>query len=245
MDEQNNLDGGITLNGPWSQAFNMGLTANYDRDRTNKRKFTTTDTLGRLLKGLSRQDRGVYYCDNRVVGENYVYPIAGRIGVYNTVHDFLKMAIFDSLSPATGGKTAALSDELTFVTTLAAGATPKVTFAQVGHGLQFAGASLSPNAQRKDTHDVTLGVALDPASAADVGALHEFAFAGKFPKVAAAAKPAKGAARPAAQLAQAAVVVAPNGAPLVAAPQTAAEVLALEQISAAKARQFTLVPAGQ
>src|ERR1043166_3614984 len=66
---------------PPQPKFTLGLGAGALFDRTNQRKFTATDTFGSLLRVNAAEVRGRRYCTGFVVTENYIYPIAGRLGV--------------------------------------------------------------------------------------------------------------------------------------------------------------------
>ena len=45
-----------------------------------------------LLANLNRADEtGVLYCDGQIAQANYIYPIAGEIGVYKTVKSFFEL----------------------------------------------------------------------------------------------------------------------------------------------------------
>jgi hypothetical protein len=199
MAETNNLGAATDLLGPWAPKFTMGISGNLNRQRANDRTFTVTDTIGKMLEGKTINKN---YCNGRLVGENYAYPITGKIGVYQVIRAFLDIAIFDNLQmqgPAVGagkkaasGKAAppadaaaaskvqastnALVDQLTFTTTIDTTVSPKVVFAPAGHELQAADASVTPVFSRTDTHKVQIGVALAPASLASLGSLNAFAF---------------------------------------------------------------------
>lgn len=183
MNEQNDLGTSWNFLGPWVPTkLTLGIGANANRSRENERTFTITDTLGYLLGPLNTQRPGKrQYCDGHVaMGPNYIYPIAGQIGVYKTVYTFLQMAIFDGLAPKPGGSgtTPAMADKLTFITTVDLSATPKLVFTQVGTNFQATDGSLTGLARRKDTHQVTVGVALDPGANAPLLSLRGFVFSG-------------------------------------------------------------------
>jgi hypothetical protein len=181
MNEQNNLGTSINLLGPWVPKFTLGLTADANRGRTNERTFTVTDTFSELLTKLNTPIRGQRYCDGQIVQANYIYPIAGRIGVDELVLTFFDLALFADLS---GDKAApgassppAISDKLTFTTTIDGSVNPaKVLFNPVGAGFQFSDASLTGMASRMDTHTVTVGLALDSKVTASLSSLRGYLF---------------------------------------------------------------------
>lgn len=172
MTENNNFDPTIDLLKPISNGgkFTAGITANADRQRQNTRAFTITDTFSDLIQKIPDD-----YCTGQIVRENYIYPIAGKIGIAKMIEDFIRLTLFADLSGASsGGKSSGpptMSDTLEFITTFSVTATPKVVFTQIGNALQFADASFSASAKRMDDHKVTVGLALGNVGAAQVGAV--------------------------------------------------------------------------
>jgi hypothetical protein len=178
MTEDNNVGSTVNFLGPWQATFTLGIQGDANRTRQNERTFTITDKFKDLLTTLNTPQYGVQYCDGHVtVGPNYIYPIVGRIGVYNTAYTFFQLSFFDNLAP---GKDkpgpAALADILTFTTMVDLIATPKVVFAPSKSGFQITDASLTGTARRKDVHQVTLGLAVDPKSAAALASLRAYIF---------------------------------------------------------------------
>lgn len=164
MTEINNLGGDINFLKTFTKSsLTLGLTAGLDRQRQNTRTFTVTDNFGDLVQKLSPK-----YCDKKIVKENYIYPIAGRIGVEEMVQTFVYLSLFGNL----GGKEdnpkgpPTLVDALNFETTISGSASPKVTFTPIGRGFSVSDFSLNATASRKDAHSVVVGLALDEA---DVG----------------------------------------------------------------------------
>jgi hypothetical protein len=183
MTENNNLTTNLDFLGPWKSKFTLNVTGDANRQRTNERTFTITDTFQFLLANLNRADEnGVLYCDGHIVQANYIYPIAGEIGVYKTVMAFFQLAILGGLSTeqakpgADGAPT--MVDNLKFTTTVDLSGMPKVVFSPIGSGFQFADASLTGMVQRMDVHQVTVGLAVLPSGTADAGSLRGFLFPG-------------------------------------------------------------------
>jgi hypothetical protein len=180
MNETNNLGTATDLLGPWSPKFTAALGGDANRSRTNERTFTVTDTFSGLLK-LNTPVRGQRYCDKQIVQANYIYPIAGRIGVDEMVLTFFDLSIFGDLEaqqakPGAGGPPA-MADKLTFTTTIDGSVNPaKVVFNPVGTGLQVADASVSGTLSRMDTHVVTVGLALDSKVTAALGSFQGYLF---------------------------------------------------------------------
>jgi hypothetical protein len=161
MTEDNNLSTEINLLKPLTQPkVTLGIKAGAARKRNNGRTFTVTDTFLGLLTELNQRERGNrHYCDGHIVVENYVYPIAGRIGVDKLARDFINLTIFGNLGAGKADKPEspglpAMADELTFTTTINASATPKIEFTPVTSAFQLADASLTGEVIRTDKHQV-------------------------------------------------------------------------------------------
>jgi hypothetical protein len=183
MTEQNDLGTNINLLGPWKSKFTLGISGDFNRLRTNQRTFTVTDTFAFLLANLNRLDeKGIPYCDGQIRQANYIYPIAGQIGVYKTVRTFFELTVLGGLSAKTSGPgekgPPSMVDNLKFTTTVDLMGTPKVVFTPVGAALQVTDASVTGLAKRTDAHQVTVGLAVMPSGAADAGLLQGFLFPG-------------------------------------------------------------------
>jgi hypothetical protein len=239
MNEQNDLSATANFLGPWANKLTLGLTGNADRSRENERTFTVTDKFSFLLKELNTinyTSTGEVrrYCDGHIRGPNYIYPIAGQIGVFKTVDTFYRMVIFDGLAPKPGspaGSTPAMSDKLTFITTIDISATPTVTFAPVPKRFQVADATGTGLLRRKDTHTVIVGVALEPTGPVALAALQGFVFSG--PTIsgippAVRRRPVRGP-----------LFV---GNRVMASPASGAEALAVQMIEQVKNKEFQLLP---
>jgi hypothetical protein len=170
MSETNNLGSTTNFLGAWQATLNLGLGASLNRQRQNIRSFTITDSFSFVLGPLNSTASGFDpYCSGHIAfGPNYIYPIAGKIGMYNTVYTFFQLAAFDGLGPTAKevkpGVSAApvMTDDLTFTTELTLSPTAKLTFVQVKSGFQITDTALSPSLGRKDIHEVTVALALTP-----------------------------------------------------------------------------------
>jgi hypothetical protein len=172
MDEQNNLNTTLDLLGPWASKLTLGVIGNANRERQNERVFTLSDTLGELLMNLSTPQHGVPYCaDPQLVQANYIYPIAGKIGVARTLKAFFELNTFTNLDSSP-----TFTDKLTFTTTVDLQGNPKVTFTPTGKNFQFMDASLTGTLRRVDTHKVYVALALKPAGAVSTTSLRNFLF---------------------------------------------------------------------
>jgi hypothetical protein len=164
--EDNDLGGHVHLLRDVMPQFNAAIDGTAKRRRANERKFTVTDTFGFLLGKLNAVEiRNVRYCDGQIVGPNYVYPIAGRVGVDRTVKDFSRLLLFENLggkdaAPGASGTAPTMTDDLIFTTAVTLSATPQVIFAPVGTALRVADASIDLSVGRSDKHQVTIGLAV-------------------------------------------------------------------------------------
>jgi hypothetical protein len=176
--EDNNIGATVNLLRDINPNFSAGIGGSVNRRRSNERTFTITDTFGFLLANLNATaPRGVRYCDGQIVGPNYVYPIAGRVGVDRTVKDFSRLLLFGNLAGKEGkaGAAPTMTDDLIFTTAITLQGTPKVVFAPVGTLLRVADASLDLNVGRSDKHQVTIGLAVEVEG---IDALRGFLFSG-------------------------------------------------------------------
>jgi hypothetical protein len=238
-DEQNNLGTTVDLLGPWVSKFAFGVTADANRERQNERVFTLTDTLGGLLMTLSTPQHGVPFCGNaQLVQANYIYPIAGKIGVDKTVKTFFEINSFMTLAAPDGSAKSTnpalaaptFTDKLTFTTTVDLSGSPKVTFTPAGKQFQFADASLTGTLKRIDTHKVYVALALEPSGAASVTSLHNYLFpAPETPAFSRTAGPKRTA-----------TVV---GSSVTAQARTTAQKLAVDAIDQLRNREVQFIPA--
>lgn len=165
--ETNNVDGRVDFLKTLTKGmFGFGFKGNFDRQRQNIRTFTITDNFGDLV--LKPMD-----CDGKIVGPNYVYPIAGRIGVDEMVRAFVDLSLFANLGGGKDNPKAAptLVDALEFTTTISGSAAPNVNFdpMMIGRNLSVLHADLAAEATRTDKHQVVVGLALAEAAQAQLG----------------------------------------------------------------------------
>lgn len=166
--ETNNIDPSVDLIRPTpiTSLFTLGVAGNFDRQRQNERAFTITDNFGDLVRKVHDS-----YCSKSIVEENYVYPIAGRVGIDRMIKDFVLMSLFENLDAVSKDVTdlkngpPTMVDQLQFVTLIGGTATPKVVFLPKGAPFQFSDASLPISASRKDTHQLTVGLYLQKKEA--------------------------------------------------------------------------------
>jgi hypothetical protein len=187
MSETNNIEPTVDLLTFFGKnQFMSPVNGVGDRIRQNIRTFTVTDTFSFLLRDIPDDPvNNNDYCGGHIVGPNYIYPVAGKIGIDHMIGDFVNLTLFGGLSapPASASNPTTASskgpptmvDQLQFTTTVSLGATPKVTFAPIR---TFMDASIGLKAQRQDIHTVTIGLAIDDKnSLGQVAALRAAVFA--------------------------------------------------------------------
>ena len=176
MTEMNNADGELSIGSLFGRrAFGIGMKAGMDLSRENTRTFTVTDNFADLVKRLTG-------CKKRIVGPNYIYPMAGRIGVDDMIRDFVYMTIFGNLTAENTSVGAApkgpptLVDSLVFTTTISGSVNPTVVFAPAVRELGVTAAGVDLAASRIDKHQVVVGLALASAGHVQLGAIRDAYF---------------------------------------------------------------------
>ncbi|MGY4157883.1 hypothetical protein ACVINW_003725 [Bradyrhizobium sp. USDA 4461] len=163
--ETNNIDPAANLIRPTpiTSLVTLGLTGNFDRQRQNEWSFTITDNFGNLVQKTSES-----YCTNHLARtEDYVYPIAGKVGLAKMIKEFTLMSLFENLDAVNKDVAAvkkgppSMVQQLQFTTTIGGGASPKIVFAPKGASLQVTDVSFPIALSRKDTHQLTVGLYLD------------------------------------------------------------------------------------
>jgi hypothetical protein len=181
--ETNNIDPATDLVRPLpiTSLVTLGLAGNFDRMRQNERSFTITDNFGDLVRKVPEQ-----YCTGHLVEANYVYPIAGRVGIDRVVKDFMLMTLFENLEAVSKDVTAlkagppTMVDQLQFTTLIGGTATPKIVFIPKGHAFEFSDASFPVSASRKDIHQLTVGLYLDKSGAKLIGGVRAGIFQSQY-----------------------------------------------------------------
>ncbi|BAC49318.1 blr4053 [Bradyrhizobium diazoefficiens USDA 110] len=177
MTEDNNLSTDVNFLKPLTNSqYTLGLHGSANRARVNQRTFTATDTFSGLLTKVPEA-----YCVGKVVGPNYIYPIAGHIGIDAVIEDFINLTLFANLAggdakPGVGGSPPTMADKLTFTTTVSASAVPGVTFTPVTDAFQLTSATGTGLADRTDVHQVTVGVAIAPTGVVELDPLRSYLF---------------------------------------------------------------------
>jgi hypothetical protein len=167
--ETNNIDPAVNFVRPLpiTSIVSLGLTGNFDRQRQNEWSFTITDNFGNLVQKMSES-----YCTNHLIKtEDFVYPIAGKVGLAKLIKEFTLMSLFENLEGLNKDVSTVKSgppsmvQQLQFTTTFGGGASPKIVFAPKGPNFQVTDASFPITLSRKDTHQLTVGLYLDKGEA--------------------------------------------------------------------------------
>lgn len=135
------------------------IKSGVDRSRNNVQTFTIADKFGYLLKDLPE-----YYCDPHEVPpgffsthSNYVYPIAGKIGVDAMVDDFVDLTLFGALAGEKGESKPAMAYAQQFTTKVYGDVSPKITIVS---SASFKDGTLGFSNFREDKHKIVVGFSL-------------------------------------------------------------------------------------
>jgi hypothetical protein len=133
----------------------IGVGASGEFSRNNARRFIMSDTFAKLLA----DDHLVCGSDR---AENFVYPIAGRIGIRELISTFIDLNEDKSLQALDSGNSRVFADTMTFLTTLTGSVSPHVEIAPVRNQWGVASpTSFSAFTQRIDKHMVIIGLSMD------------------------------------------------------------------------------------
>jgi hypothetical protein len=133
--------------------FNLGVRAGGELDRENNRNFLISDTFENLVLELPQA-----YCENTQRGQNWTYPISGKIGLEELIGTFLDLNERGNLGVK--DKVHTMADTIRFRTKISGGATPRVELSPVGPAFQFVKANLIADASREDIHKVLVSLSL-------------------------------------------------------------------------------------
>lgn len=153
INEVNNGSVGATWAKPFvgGGLFSLTATAGANRTRDAVRNFKIADSFS--------EARGAD-CTNEALRKNWVYPIAGDIGMYEVVSTFLKLR---NVENPDRGEVFSFADTLTFTTEISAGLKPTLTLNSVAGRFRLTEANANLSASRTDVHKVV--VALKGATA--------------------------------------------------------------------------------
>jgi hypothetical protein len=143
-------------------AAGIGLDASGDFSRNNARRFIMSDTFAKLLDDQNLR------CDTDRP-ENFVYPIAGRIGLRELISTFVDLNETKNLQALDTGNSRVFADTMTFTTTLTGSVSPHVEIVPVGNQRGLASpTSLTAFGQRIDKHMVIIGLSMDVPKGAGI-----------------------------------------------------------------------------
>jgi hypothetical protein len=180
--ETNNINPEVNLIRPTpiSSLFTLGVTGKFDRQRQNEWTFTITDKFGDLV-----QKTDARYCTNHLIKtENFVYPIAGKVGLAKLIKEFTLMSLFENLDAVNKDVVTikkgppSIVQQLQFTTEIGGGISPKIVFAPTGPVFQATNATFPVGVSRKDTHQLTVGLYLDQGEAKMLGGARTAIFGG-------------------------------------------------------------------
>jgi len=149
--ENNNNSGDATFKYPFTNGtFTLGVNAGAEKQRLSNRNFRIVETF----RDLRRVD-----CSGQTAGRNRLYPIAGSVGLYETIDTYIQLERLTDLSPK--GDMPAFADRLMYTTKLFGGVNPSVVLTPVTHRFRLAEANLHLLADRTDIHQVTVAMAVE------------------------------------------------------------------------------------
>jgi hypothetical protein len=155
--ENNDASGSVTWFVPLAGGnFQLNADAGSTLTRHTTRNFTITDTFGVLRKAN---------CSPETLEKNWIYPIAGEIGIYEVVATFAQLYGVED-PQARDKEIFSFHDTLNFSTFLGAGVAPTLTLVADRSRVTNAGATLS--ARRSDFHAVVIALTGKPQTATAV-----------------------------------------------------------------------------
>jgi hypothetical protein len=144
ISEQNDANAGFTLLNPFANGtFNLAATGSANREREGVRNFELIDSFADLRKMNCSRDKEV----------NWVYPLTGDIGMYDTVATFIRLQRADNPG---AGRIFTFADTLTYTTTFTGGATATLALNPVPQQFRFTAANAGLTDSRTDMHKVVV-----------------------------------------------------------------------------------------
>lgn len=157
IEESNIASVGANFSDPISKGlFKIGFSAGRDRVRKNMRNLQVIGLLGELLTS-EPLDR---VCSKISVPKQPSYPITGNIGMREFLGTFFNLNQSAGLTALKDGGAPAISDTITFTTTINAGTTPNLTINRIGSGFRLVDGNLDLSVTRMDKHMLVMSVLL-------------------------------------------------------------------------------------
>jgi hypothetical protein len=145
--EHNDASAGFTLFNPFANGtFNLTANGASNRERDGNRNFELIDSFEDLRKMNCSRDREV----------NWVYPLTGDIGMYDSVATFIRLQKADNPG---GARVFTFADTLTYTTTITGGVTSTLTLNPVTEQFRFTAANAGLSGSRTDMHKVVVTMA--------------------------------------------------------------------------------------
>jgi hypothetical protein len=153
IDEHNDANAGASFLYPGTSGmFNLSSTGAFNRERMGNRNFTITDSFDDLRKMNCTRDREV----------NWVYPLTGDVGMYDSVAAFIRLQ--QSEGPT---RVFTFADTLTYTTTFTGGTTATLTLSPLTNEFRLAAANAGLSGSRMDTHKVVVTMTADKQTVVD------------------------------------------------------------------------------
>jgi hypothetical protein len=147
INEHNDASAGFTLFNPFANGtFNLNANAGSNRVRDGSRNFELIDSFDDLRKMNCTRDREV----------NWIYPLTGDVGMYDSVATFIRLQKADNPG---GTRIFTFADTLTYTTTFTGGATATLTLSPVPEQFRFTAANAGLSGSRMDEHKVVVTMA--------------------------------------------------------------------------------------
>ncbi|SCB55873.1 hypothetical protein GA0061098_10583 [Bradyrhizobium shewense] len=147
INEQNGAEAGFTLFNPFANGtFNVAATGGSNRIRAGNRNFELIDSFDDLRKMNCTRDREA----------NWVYPLTGDVGMYDSVATFIRLQRADNPG---SGRIFTFADTLTYTTTFTGGVGATLTLQPVSEQFKFTAANAGLSGSRTDVHKVVVTMA--------------------------------------------------------------------------------------
>lgn len=145
-------DGSLSFMSPaHGGSLTVGLRGGVSKSRVNERIFRVVDNLYDLKRDQS--------CEPDRLRANFIYPMAGHIGMDEIVVTFAKLRGFTPALTKIKDTNNVLSDTLQFTTTLTAGITPTLKVDAGVGSLHLTNFTLNGDIGRTDVHTVNVAIA--------------------------------------------------------------------------------------
>lgn len=134
----------------------IAIGASSDFNRSNIRRFAMVDTFKELFR-----DEKLFDCFPGYKPKNFVYPIAGTVGMADLISTFIDVNEQKFLSTASDKDPSVFGDTMKFSTTLVGAATPHVELSPLGNNWGLASpTNIGFSASRTDVHQLTVGLSM-------------------------------------------------------------------------------------